>query len=154
MRSRSGILANVVGVTQAPAMIDPQVAAVGPTRLLQRLQECRVVRLSVGIVRGKAAGEPADTPHAITLLRSCHDWQRRRAQPRNELPPSHPLVLTSIVEAYRDDGSKGTGQGVIAAPREAGLGPSRPPRPLEGESGCRGEPATSRTTLTGRGVRF
>src|SRR5262249_38074451 len=93
-----GVLANVVGVAHAPAMIDPQVAAVGPTRLLQRLQERRVICLSVGIVRSAAAGEPADPPHLLALLRSRRERPRSRAaEQRYELATPHSITSSATV---------------------------------------------------------
>ena len=46
------VFAKVVGVAQAPAVIDPQVAADGPTRLLQPLLERPNAGLEFCIARG------------------------------------------------------------------------------------------------------
>ena len=61
------VFAYVGGIARAKAEIDVQVAAVGPTQLLQSLHEGGVVRLSDRIVRSQALKQ-TDAPHALVLL--------------------------------------------------------------------------------------
>jgi hypothetical protein len=63
------VFANVVGIARPPAIIDPQIAAVGPAQLLQSLLECRDAGLNVPSFRS-CAMEHADAPHAVCLLRA------------------------------------------------------------------------------------
>ena len=62
------MFASVVGAAGGPAGVDPHVAAVGPARLLQPLQECREASLRFGIIFG-VGNQHADAPHALGLLR-------------------------------------------------------------------------------------
>jgi len=66
-----------IGITGAPAGVDPHVAAINPAQLLQALQKCRAASLAMRIVRRQAHGH-ADAPHALALLRRRHNRQRCR----------------------------------------------------------------------------
>ena len=56
-----------IGITGAPAGVDPHVAAINPAKLLQALQKCRAASLAMRIVRRQAHGH-ADAPHPLALL--------------------------------------------------------------------------------------
>ena len=86
------VLVQAGAVVSAPTVIDPQVAADGPTRLLQSLQECRDVGLRLGLVRAREH-EHTDAPYALGLLRARRERPRRRraAEQRDELAPPHVL---------------------------------------------------------------
>ena len=81
----------------APEIIDPQIAAVGPAQLLQRLQKrCRTV-LRVRIV-GVDAGDHADAPHALLRARGerpRNGRRRRAAKHRDELAPPHSITSSA-----------------------------------------------------------
>jgi hypothetical protein len=72
------VFARVSSISPAPAVFDPQVAALGPAQLLQRLQE----RRDVGTVRRGAAQEHTDVPHALALLRARRERPRNRGRAR------------------------------------------------------------------------
>ena len=85
------VFANLVGIPRGPAIVNLHVSAVGPTQLLQRLQERSDVGLRAWIVRVAAALKHADAPHLFRLLRAC--WERPSsrctAEKGDELAPSH-----------------------------------------------------------------
>ena len=54
-----------VGVTSAPTIIDPNVAAVDPAKFLQALQKRRRTRPPVRIVRGGTGSQDANAPHPV-----------------------------------------------------------------------------------------
>ena len=70
----------------APAVIDADVLADGPTRLLETLRKRREAGLSFRIVRRKGH-QHADAPHALARLRARSERPRRRstAEQRDEL---------------------------------------------------------------------
>src|SRR5262249_45048381 len=80
------MLANVGRITQAPAILDPQVAALAPAQLLQRLLE----RRELGTAGAATAREHADPPYAPWLLRARPERPRgrRAAEQRDELAAS------------------------------------------------------------------
>jgi hypothetical protein len=84
------VLVQAVAVVSAPTVIYPQVAADGPTRLLQSLQECRDVGLRLGLVRAREH-EYTDASYAIGLLRMRRERPRRcrAAEQRDELAALH-----------------------------------------------------------------
>ena len=96
------VSAIVVGVAQAPAIIDLQVAADGPAQLLQRLQERGVTHLHVRILGRSPCSEHADAPHRAALLRaSCErPPYRRSANKRDELAPPHALPSQLRIRPY------------------------------------------------------
>ena len=78
----------VLGIACDQPIIDPHIVAVGPTQLLQPLQECRDAYIAILIVPGQAR-KHADAPHAIGLLRTRRHRPRcrRAAEQRDELAP-------------------------------------------------------------------
>src|SRR5262249_51366493 len=79
------VFANSVGVGDAPAAIDADVAAVKPAQLREPLEERRYAGLKLRIVSG-AGHQHADTPYALALLRARrHRPRRRGAQAANEI---------------------------------------------------------------------
>src|SRR5262245_59363553 len=93
---------NVAGI--GPAGIDPQVAALAPSQLAERLCERGEPGLPLGIVRGDIR-EHADAPHSVALLRTRRERPRRRraAEQRDELAPIH--SITSSASASSDGGA-------------------------------------------------
>jgi hypothetical protein len=61
------VSADTIGITSAPAGVDPHVAPHDPTQLLKALAERRYAGLCFRIVRSH---EHADAPHPIELLRA------------------------------------------------------------------------------------
>ena len=61
-----------------PAKVDPNIAANGPARFLEALQERREAHLSFRIVRGEVH-QHADPPHALGLLRARRERPGGRA---------------------------------------------------------------------------
>jgi hypothetical protein len=81
--------AHPIAVTTRPTKVNPNVAAVGPTKVRKRLSEPRDARLSLRIVFVERH-EHADAPHAVGLLRPRHQWPRHRtSEPADELPAFH-----------------------------------------------------------------
>src|SRR5215472_506374 len=77
---------NVAGI--GPAGIDPQVAALAPSQLAERLCERGEPGLPLGIVRGDIR-EHADAPRAFELLRPRRERPRRcAAECGQQFPPS------------------------------------------------------------------
>jgi hypothetical protein len=82
---------NIAGI--GPAGFDPQVAALAPSQLAERLCERREPGLSLGIASDEIQ-EHADAPHALALLRARHEGpkkrrRRRAAEQRYELAAFH-----------------------------------------------------------------
>src|SRR5262245_38723193 len=95
------MLANVGRITQAPAILDPQVAALAPAQLLQRLLE----RRELGTAGGGTACEHADAPHLLALLRARRERPcRRRAEQRDALAPPQLIELHSVPSQGRITG--------------------------------------------------
>jgi hypothetical protein len=61
--------ASALGIAQGPAILDPQIAALDPTQLLQSLLERHEADLHVGAIR-RPDREHADPPHPLGLLRA------------------------------------------------------------------------------------
>src|SRR5262245_27086407 len=93
---------NVAGI--GPASIDPQVAALAPSQLAERLCERGEPGLPLGIVRGDIR-EHADAPRAFGLLRARRERPRngRAAEKRYEVAPLH--SMTSSARASRLSGT-------------------------------------------------
>jgi hypothetical protein len=89
-----GVTANALGIAHAPADVDLQVATVGPTQLLEPLNERCHAGLCFRIVRGERR-EHADPPHALGLLSPRRERPRhhRTAEQRDELAT---LQLTKL----------------------------------------------------------
>src|SRR5258707_1436706 len=84
---------NVAGI--GPAGIDPQVAALAPSQLAERLCERGEPGLPLGIVRGDIR-EHANAPHSLDLLRACTERPRGcAAEQRNELAPVHSITSSA-----------------------------------------------------------
>src|SRR5262245_61697995 len=90
-------LAKIVRLDGGPVGLDAQVATFTPSQLLQALHQCGVALLDVRIVRGPAAREYADAPHALALLRprSERPRNRRAAEHRDELATLHHSITSS-----------------------------------------------------------
>src|SRR5262249_32752630 len=85
-----GMFSNAVHIASPPADVDARVAADGPARFLQTLQECREASLSLRIFRGEIH-QHADAAHALTLLRAGRERPRRNRASKHfdEVAPSH-----------------------------------------------------------------
>src|SRR5215813_6450684 len=85
---------NVAGI--GPAGIDPQVAALAPSQLAERLCERGEPGLPLGIVRGDIR-EHADAPRAFGQLRARRKRPRcrRATEQRNELAPPHSITSSA-----------------------------------------------------------
>src|SRR5262245_30373126 len=89
------VFANSVGVGDAPAAIDADVAAVEPAQLREPLEERRYAGLKLRIVSG-AGHQHADTPYALALLRPRSDRPGgRAAEQRDERAASHHSITSS-----------------------------------------------------------
>jgi hypothetical protein len=77
------VLAQGIGIGRCPANVNPHVAAVDPTQLLQRLKECPSTGLILGIVRG-AGHKQADGPHPVGLLSNCGDRPNNRPAEKSD----------------------------------------------------------------------
>ena len=72
-----------------PAIVDPNVAALRPPKLLESLPECGDEGLSFPVALGKPH-QHTDPSHTVGLLRARRNRRRdRRANKREELAPSH-----------------------------------------------------------------
>src|SRR5262249_34711077 len=91
------IFAHAHGVAQWPTILDSYIAAVGPTQLLQALDECGQPGKTFGIIRCEPAQENADPPHALRLgARRDRPRHRRAAEQRDELaPPDHSMTSSA-----------------------------------------------------------
>src|SRR5258708_7888856 len=87
---------NVAGI--GPAGIDPQVAALAPSQLAERLCERGVPGLPLGIVRGDIR-EHADAPHALLRARRERPRDRRAAEQRDELAPPHSITSSAVTSS-------------------------------------------------------
>src|SRR5215468_5331178 len=89
------IFANPFGITGAPAILQPYIAAVGPTQFLQSLQKCSDPSKRFRIVRGRGH-QHTDAPNALGLLRPRRERPRRRAaEQRDELPSLHSITSSA-----------------------------------------------------------
>src|SRR5262245_40583682 len=105
-------LAKIVRLDGGPVGLDAQVATFTPSQLLQALHQCGVALLDVRIVRGPAAREYADAPHALALLRPRDDRPRgRAAEQRDEVAPPH----HSITSSARASSVGGTSSPIVLA---------------------------------------
>src|SRR5262249_14226189 len=98
------MLANVGRITQAPAILDPQVAAPAPAQLLQRLLE----RRELGTAGGGTARERAEAPHLRALLRPRRERPRRRAAEQRDEVAALYLRSHSISSSARPVSGSGT----------------------------------------------
>src|SRR6516165_1586007 len=72
------VFANSVGIGDAPAGVDADVAAVEPAQLREPLQERRYARLKLRVVSG-AGHQDAEASHPLALLRMRRERPHRRA---------------------------------------------------------------------------
>src|SRR5262249_26263995 len=91
------IFANAVDITCRPPSVDPHIATVGPSKLVQLLQERRVAGLTVGVIDGRGM-EHADAPHRLVLLRECRKRPScsRAAKEDDEFPSLQSVELHSV----------------------------------------------------------
>src|SRR5262245_36505880 len=83
----------VVGGT--PAKVDLNIAANGPARFLEALQERRETHLPFRIIGGEVH-EYADVPHTLALLRPRRERPRGcGAEERDEVAPSHSITSSA-----------------------------------------------------------
>src|SRR5262249_37700990 len=95
--------AHALGIALSPTIVDAQVAAISPPRLLKALPECRNARLRLRIVLNQAR-KHTDAPHPLGLL--CprrHRPRRRAAEERDELAAFHSITWSA--RASRVDGT-------------------------------------------------
>src|ERR1700719_595673 len=93
MNKLGGEIACTLDIAAAPAQVDPDVAALRPSKLLQALSESRDASLSLGIAL-VGVHQRCEAAHAIRLLRACDDRPRGcAAEKRYEFPPPHTTVL-------------------------------------------------------------
>ena len=72
-----------------PALVELQVAAVGPPEFCELLPKCPNADLEFGIALGERHQNP-DAPHPLALLRAGRQRPRRGgADKRDELAPLH-----------------------------------------------------------------
>src|SRR5262245_49070931 len=90
------VSAIAIDIVLAPAGVDPDVAAVAPSQLLQGLLECRQLDLAAWIVRGPVH-EHTEPPHALGLLRARRARPRRcrAANQRDERSTSHSITSSA-----------------------------------------------------------
>src|SRR5262249_1691051 len=90
------MFSNAVYIASPPADVDAHVAADGPARFLQTLQECREAGLSLRIFPGEIHQHP-DAPHALAPLRARRERPRGRrpAEQRDELAAFHHSITSS-----------------------------------------------------------
>src|SRR5262249_40544184 len=88
--------ANVIGICGRPAGINSHVAADGPPRYCQSLQEGTDPSLIFGII-GCCGQKQSDTPYALAVLRAHRQRPRRRpAEQRYEVaPPDHSITSSA-----------------------------------------------------------
>src|SRR5215208_3218970 len=90
------------------AVVDPQVAAVGPAQLLQLLPERRNAGLRLRVIAGQVH-QDADAPHALARLsaRGVRRRNYRAREPRDDLPRAeettawrHPVDLVALCDEF------------------------------------------------------
>src|ERR1700730_6531462 len=85
-------------VQRRPAIVDPNVAALHPPKLLESLPECGDESLSFPVALGKPR-QHTDPSHHVKLLRACSQRPRRRSpKKRDELAPPHVLPLVPRID--------------------------------------------------------
>ena len=85
------LFAEGVGAACAPAIIDPDIAALGPAKLLHGLLERHVTRTGGGLF-GDAC-ERADAAHLLLRIRGVRHCERTK--PRDEVAPSHSITSSA-----------------------------------------------------------
>src|SRR5207244_8241888 len=91
-----GVLANPIGVTDAPADIDADIAALRPAQLRELLQEGGEARLKFRVV-GAGRHEHANASHPLGLLRArrARPSYCRAAEKRDELAADHSITSSA-----------------------------------------------------------
>src|SRR5262249_29770605 len=93
------VSANVVGIVRAPTIVDPHVAADGPAKFPEPLQERRIAGLCFRLVRSDG-GKHADPPHALALLRARRERPRcRAAEQRDEIAAPHSITSSAMASS-------------------------------------------------------
>src|SRR5262249_29089348 len=92
------LLPQTARVAGGPAVLDPDVATIPPTKVRERLRKRGNQGLLIGITL-ISSHQHADAPHLIRLLRACRKWPSsgRAAEQRDELAAFH--SITSSVRA-------------------------------------------------------
>jgi hypothetical protein len=98
------VSAIAIDIVLAPAGVDPDIAAVAPSQLLQALLERRQLDLAAWIVRGPVH-EHTEPPHPLGLLRARRERPhcRRAGKDGDEVAPPH--SITSLACASRLGGT-------------------------------------------------
>src|SRR4051794_40618918 len=96
MNKLGGEAARALDIAAAPPQVDPDVAALRPSKLLQALPECRDTCLSLDIAL-VGVHQSANATHSLWLLRarSHGTCGNRAAEQRDELAPLHHSVTSS-----------------------------------------------------------
>src|SRR6516164_8765680 len=91
------VFAHVVSVAAAPAVIDTDVLADSPTRLLKTLRKRREAGQPLRIVR-LHSHQHADASHPLGLLRARRERprDRRAAEQRDELAALHSITSSAV----------------------------------------------------------
>src|SRR5262245_15102119 len=100
-RLRCREIASLIGIARRPAIVNPHVSAVGPTQLLQRLQEGCDVALRARVVPVAAALKHCDAPHPLALLRPRRERPRSRcpAEQRDEVATRHSITSSAATSS-------------------------------------------------------
>src|SRR5262249_8661334 len=97
------VLPKEFNIACAPTSVDPNIAAICPSQLLQSTHKRRQADRRFRVVLGPVH-EHADAPHALALLRPHRERPRRRAaEQRDELAAFH--SMTSSARASRVGGT-------------------------------------------------
>src|SRR5262249_50889710 len=75
-----------IHIRSTPAVVDMEVAALDPAKLLQTLMECRDPALDLGIVL-RVRDQSGDPPRTLLRAAETRQGQRRAAEQRDELAP-------------------------------------------------------------------
>src|SRR5262249_34993206 len=92
--------ADAFGLTGAPAVVDPHVAAVTPAQLLQAGSEHCQTGLVIRTI-GNRVGEHGDATHLLRLLRARRERPRdsRAAEKRDELAALHSITSSAMASS-------------------------------------------------------
>src|SRR5258708_20269340 len=97
---RSGLY--TFGMASAPAILDPDVAAIGPAELAERIEERRGVGLTFSIGLRVVRHQHADPPRLLRARRE-RPGRRRAAEKRDEIAAPH--SITSSARASKIGGT-------------------------------------------------
>src|SRR5262249_44899511 len=92
------LLPQTARVAGGPAVLDPDVATIPPTKVRERLRKRGNQGLLIGITL-ISSHQHADAPHLIRLLRACRKWPSsgRAAEQRDELAPPHSITSSASI---------------------------------------------------------